>query len=243
MRFNLFNLNYACLGAAFRFLDNVAPEVLLVEYNDYGVNQKRLPGGTVTFEDILNAINKVKEENTKYEESVFHTIIDQVRGIESSFKESINNYKERHEKNKFFGHKLDEVIATMESIKVDEDLIEKISYKSREETMTRKFILETNASEVGKLIPMSVYRLSNGHEKCGFVSVKVKAPDFYQGSGDGDIWLSHWKPVGEIYKKLFASKSAHHGNLLQSAMREAIEGNLHPRVSELKEYWTSTNPI
>jgi hypothetical protein len=242
---NLTSFNFACTGIAFRFLNEQKPEVLVVEYlKDDHTTQPRLPGGNVTFDDILNAIKYVESKNQNFDGD-FSKLIIEVESIKDLFEESVDSYFSRHDRNMFFDRKLRGVHDSIEKLGF-ESLIQKFAFQSRIQALVRKFTIETNASSVGKLFPVSSSILNfNGgtHEKCGFVSVDIKAPDYYYGSGDKDIAFSHWRPVGEIFKKLFVSKSSNHQNFLQEAIRYAVENNLHPRVGELKEYWVSSGHL
>ncbi len=218
-------------------------QILTVFYNDWNSTyQLRLPGGTVKFEDICNAIKKCIPSINKVYHEKLEFAVRRIEEYEASCLKALTPEikKDFIARNKLLNSYLKTAYDLLDNTGPPKDVLEKIAEEARLIAMLREVSEETLGTLKGKLIKFSSSFLGS-HEKLGFVTFDMLAPDFWDSSPDTDILCSQWMDVSEAMKQLYDSNGSSHRVLTQSAIKKAIELKLHPKVEELRIYAGENN--
>lgn len=264
--------NFACNEVAFRFKNSVW-ELLTVYYYDDRTKQYqlRLPGGTVQFRDItdaiisimagihseplLNEIQKIVDRIPEYKISHEEKILE----IKQIYDNEMGALAKKHGKiipepetrkiktKKFFAENMsfnDQLHRIYLSLKIvlTYELMWKIATEVRRITLARELQEETFG--VTKSIPVLATESFVGcHHKLSYTSVdEVNAPDSMRGSPDKDIESSQWLPIDKAIKEMFTSSQSSHLMLVKSAITKVLSSfKNHPHIAELRQYLDSND--
>ncbi len=213
------SFNFASIGVSIRKLAEKV-EVLVVNYfNDENRIEIRFPAGTVQLMDICKALEWFIEKNNLA--LTMHPLLwltSEVMDFSKEFDVQVNSCSSRHQKNLLLESYLSKILDKLLALDLSEEEVDSILYKCRIITLEREAEQETDAFEFGKWVQASTSLLGT-HEKCCYVSLETKAPDFYQGSADEDIESSYWIPIENVESKI----SKKHLNYFYSSIKKAVE--------------------
>ena len=262
--------NFACFVACFRFRKD-GPELLVVLYQDGGKYSVRLPGGCVRFEDIIlgvkqsipkmspktaeripNILDRIAEWGVEHDAKITELEIQHEKDLQEIDLADLPKDKKNlqikeimklhfREKNYLFNERMKDsfliILYALENQTLINDILDKIRLACIERELNFEVFAERGAD-----FYEAPSTFCGTHEKLGYVSMNVKAPDSSTGSGDTDILGSEWMPLKKAMDQLFSANQSSHQAVLQSAMREAIKRKLE-NFEGLMPYFTATDPV
>lgn len=249
------SFNYFCSGVCMKYIGTDLNELalLVVEYNDHPLNhgpsQTRIPGGTIQFEDIINAIVTAGPRTTLSSDHLVwikQTAEKIANECDTKIASMLSNTREeKFALRAVFTNALTDIEDAFYSLQLSEKDIKIIEDASKEATLRRELKAECAVTTWGGAVQCG-YLKRGEHFQYPYLVTGSDAPDTYEGSPDDDILKSYFMPLDELFadpKILYKNHVPFLNNALSTFMHILTYEKEHKAklIEKIKEYLKPTN--